>query len=522
MTAASPSAASIAGAGVTTSASDVPALHVAALSKRFGGVVALDGVSFKVEKGSIQGLVGENGAGKSTLVKILAGATHADSGEIHIFGSPTGFKTPGEARDHGLALVHQELAVLPTRSVLANLFVNREPSGWSGVSKRRMAALAQPVLEQLGLSGLDLDAPAGALTIADQQLLEIAKALILTPKVLLLDEPNSALNRQETQRLFAILRQLRADGNTMIYVSHRLEEVLDICDSVTVLRNGKTISTGPTRYLSVANLVDAMLGRSQTELFPPKPATVASTSHSLQVSDVVVPGKIEALNLEAESGELVGIAGLEGSGVESVLPTLFGVLQARGGEVRMPDGGPVPRDALSAARRGIAYIPPDRRRQGLMLENSIASNLAQVSVGALGSPLRAYSASLLDDRASSTIRQLAIKAQSPKAPAQHLSGGNQQKVVIGKWLQISPELILLDDPARGVDVGAKRELFGLIRQMQASGNILLMRSTELSELVGLCDRIIVFYRGRIVAEIDARKTSEKSLLECVNTGIYPD
>jgi ABC-type sugar transport system ATPase subunit len=509
-------------AGTVAPVSGVPALQVVALSKRFGGVVALDGVSFEVKKGSIHALVGENGAGKSTLVKILAGATLADSGEIHIFGSATGFKTPGEAHDHGLALVHQELTVLPPRSVLANLFVNREPSGWFGVSKRRMAALAQPVLEQLGLSGLDLDTPASALAIADQQLLEIAKALILSPKVLLLDEPNSALNRQETQRLFTILRQLRADGNTMIYVSHRLEEVLEICDAVTVLRNGRTISTGPTRGLSVANLVDAMLGRSQTELFPPKPDTIISTSQCLQVRGVIVPGKIEAFNLEAGSGELIGIAGLEGSGVESVLPALFGVLPAQGGEVRMPDGRPLPQNPLSAAQRRIAYIPPDRRRQGLMLEKSIASNLAQVSLGALGSPLRSHPAGLLDERALSTIRQLAIKTRSPTTPAQHLSGGNQQKVVVGKWLQTNPELILLDDPARGVDVGAKRELFGLVRQMQATGKIVLMRSTELSELVGLCDRIIVFYRGRIVAEVDARQTNEKSLLECINTGVHPD
>lgn len=522
MAPATPNVVSTEGAGANAPAPSVPALQVAGVSKRYGGVVALDNVSFEVEKGSIHALVGENGAGKSTLVKILGGATHADSGEIHISGSPTGFRTPGEARDHGLALVHQELAVLPTRSVLANLFVNREPSGWTGVSTRRMAALAQPVLEQLGLSGLDLYSPAGALTIADQQLLEIARALILAPKVLLLDEPNSALNRQETQRLFSILRQLRADGNTMIYVSHRLEEVLEICDAVTVLRNGNSISTAPTEGLSVASLVDAMLGRSQTELFPPKPDAVVSISQNLQIHDVVVPGKIEALNLEAGSGDLIGIAGLEGSGVESVLPTLFGVLSAQCGEVRMPDGGPLPHSALNAAKRRIAYIPPDRRRQGLMLENSIASNLAQVAVSALGSLLRAYSARLLEDRASSTIAQLAIKTQSPRTPAQHLSGGNQQKVVVGKWLQTSPELILLDDPARGVDVGAKRELFGLVREMQAGGKIVLMRSTELSELVGLCDRIIVFYRGRIVAELDAGKTSEKSLLECVNTGVHPD
>ena len=495
-------------------------VSVRGLVKQYGGVIALDGLSLNVAPGDIHAVVGENGAGKSTLMKILAGVVQPDAGRILLDGAEVLMDSPAAARKRGIGIVYQELSLFPQRSVLANLFVNREPLRRGLVSTDAMREMSRELLDRLGLD-VDVDAPVSRLSIGEQQLVELARVLLEEPRLLILDEPNSALNKRETERLFAVLRQLRAAGATMLYVSHRLEEVFAISDRVTVTRNGKDVVTRDREGLTIPEIIDAMIGAHQEDLFPPPlPARKAGTPEQLRVEGVS-GGELQDIRFTARSGEVVGLAGLEGAGVSTLLGVLFGTRNARSGAATFPDGRGLPRSATEAARRGVCLVPADRRRDGLMLDQSILYNMSQVVVGALktGSPL--FSPKEARARAARQIERLRIKTRSPDSFVNHLSGGNQQKVVIGKWLEIAPRVILLDDPTRGVDVGAKREIYELIRQMSADGRIVLFSSTELPELIGLCDRILVLYRGRLAGEVAGGSIDNRTLLHLINTGERP-
>ena len=494
-----------------------PLLEVRHLAKRYGGVVAMADMNLAVEAGTIHAVVGENGAGKSTLMKVLAGAVRPDSGEIILDGRPITIDTPGIARQHGIGIVYQELSLFPERSVLANLFVNREPTRRGFVSLSAMEDQCRPVLDQLGLH-LDLRGPLSRLTIGEQQLVELCRVLIEKPRLLILDEPNSALNRAETLRLFAVLEGLRAQGITILYVSHRLEEVFAITDRITITRNGQDRRTARTADLTMAEVIEGMIGQQREALFPPAlPRKDGVAERQLRVNGVA-GGALKEASFAARSGEIVGLAGLEGSGVSDLLEVLFGIRRADAGSATFPDGRDLPRSPTEAARRGICMVPADRRKNGLMLDKSILFNISNVAVGARNdAPLTFLPAKALE-RAERQIGALRIRAASAWAPANSLSGGNQQKVVIGKWLEIGPDVFLLDDPTRGVDVGAKREIYALIRQMGAGGGIVLFSSTELPELIGLCDRILVIYQGRLVADVAGAALDSKTVLHLVNTG----
>ncbi len=497
-----------------------PIVSVRDLVKRYGGVTALDGLSLEVTPGVIHAVVGENGAGKSTLMKVLAGVVKPDAGQILLEGREVVMDSPAVARRRGVGIVYQELSLFPQRSVLANLFVNREPLRRGLVSTEAMREMSRDILDRLGLN-VDVDAPVGRLTIGEQQLVELARVLLEGPRLLILDEPNSALNERETERLFAILKQLRADGATMLYVSHRLEEVFAISDRVTIARNGKDVATRNREGLTIPEVIDAMIGAHQEDLFPP-PLTPRGVGAPEQLSiEGVCGGELADIRFTARAGEVVGLAGLEGAGVSALLGILFGVRKARSGVAAYPDGGGLPRSATEAARRGVCLVPADRRRNGLMLDQSILFNISQVVVGALRDKSPLFSPKEARMRAERQIERLQIKTRSPDAVVNHLSGGNQQKVVIGKWLEIAPRVILLDDPTRGVDIGAKREIYELIRQMSADGRIVLFSSTELPELIGLCDRILVLYRGRLVGEVAGGSVDNRTLLHLINTGERP-
>jgi ABC-type sugar transport system ATPase subunit len=490
------------------------------LVKRYGGVTALDGLNLDVAPGVIHAVVGENGAGKSTLMKILAGVVQPDAGRILLEGTEVLMDSPAAARKRGIGIVYQELSLFPQRSVLANLFVNREPLRRGLVSTDAMREMSRNLLDRLGLD-VDVDAPVSRLSIGEQQLVELARVLLEEPRLLILDEPNSALNKRETERLFTVLRQLRADGATMLYVSHRLEEVFAISDRVTVTRNGKDVVTRDRDGLTIPEIIDAMIGAHQEDLFPPPMPTRKSGATELLSVEGVSGGELDDIRFTARSGEVVGLAGLEGAGVSTLLGILFGARKARSGAATFPDGSGLPRSATEAARRGVCLVPADRRRNGLMLDRSVLFNISQVVVGALktGSPL--FSAKEARGRATRQIERLRIRTRSPASLVNHLSGGNQQKVVIGKWLEIAPRVILFDDPTRGVDIGAKREIYELIRQMSAEGRIVLFSSTELPELIGLCDRILVLYRGRLAGELAGGSVDNRTLLHLINTGERP-
>jgi ribose transport system ATP-binding protein len=493
------------------------AVAISGLSKRFGGVQALDEMHLEVQPGTIHAVVGENGAGKSTLMKILAGVVRADAGTIELDGEEAAIDSPKAAAERGIGIVYQELSIFPHRSVLANLFVNRERSRWGLVSRRIMRAHARAVVDHVGLH-VDLDAPAGELPVGDRQLVEICRVLLTEPRLLILDEPNSALSERETKRLFAVLRQLTQRGITILYVSHRLEEVFEIADRITVMRNGREVLTRDRPQLTIQEVIEGMIGRRADELFPPPLEGAGGDGAKLVVSRLTVGESLVDVSFEARAGEIVGLAGVEGSGVSLLLGALFGSRKATAGEVSYPDGGHLPRSTTSAARRRISLVPADRRKQGLMLQRSVASNVAHVSVGAMRSRSPWLSRGQLRRSAQRQISALKVRTPSPWVPINQLSGGNQQKVVVGKWLEVAPSVVLLDDPTRGVDVGAKREIFLIIRRLAAEGRIVLFRSTELPELVGLCDRILVFYRGRLAGEFKGGAVDDHALLHAINTG----
>jgi ABC-type sugar transport system ATPase subunit len=340
------------------------------------------------------------------------------------------------------------------------------------------------------------------------------------PRVLILDEPNSALTEHETQRLFDILRDLTAEGITVIYVSHRLEEVFAISDRITVMRNGRLVFTRDRAELSIAEMVRGMVGDDQERIFPPRAEADAAVIEggSLEVRDLTVGDELRDVSFTARPGEIIGLAGLEGAGVATLLGVLFGTRRASAGEVRYPDGEGLPTSPTAAARRGVALVPADRRHQGLLLDRSVSRNIGLVSVGALPSRSPWLDRHELAAAAQRQIERLRIKVGSPDTVVGSLSGGNQQKVVIGKWLTVSPTLMLLDDPTRGVDIGAKHELYVLIRRLAEEGRIVLFRSTELPELVGLADRILIFYRSRLALELRGGEVGDHEVLHAINTG----
>jgi ribose transport system ATP-binding protein len=493
-----------------------PVISVRNLARRFGGVVALADMSLTVARGTIHAVVGENGAGKSTLMKVLAGVVRPDSGVIEIDGRPVSIDGVNAARRHGIGMVYQELSLFPERSVLANLFVNREPVSGGFVSRRAMEERSRGLLVRLGLD-VDVHAPVNRLSIGEQQLVELCRVLLENPRLLILDEPNSALNQRETERLFAVLRDLRADGITMLYVSHRLEEVFAISDRVTITRNGRDVVTKDRAALTIPEVIEGMIGQQREALFPPVlPMKEGTRQQQLEVAGLS-GGRLSDIRFTARSGEIVGLAGLEGSGVSDLLEMLFGMRRARHGTVRFPDGRGLPESSTEAARRQVCLVPADRRHHGLMLEKSILFNISSVVVGARGDGSPWFLPKPALARAQRQIAALRIKG-APHALVHSLSGGNQQKVAIGKWLEIGPQVFLLDDPTRGVDVGAKREIYGLIRQMSAAGGIVLFSSTELPELIGLCDRILVVYQGGLAGEVAGADMDSRTLLHLINTG----
>jgi ribose transport system ATP-binding protein len=516
-----------------------PAIAVSGLSRAYGGVKALVAMDLAVEAATVHAVIGENGAGKSTLMKILAGAVAPDAGTIRVAGREVAFASPQDARRAGIGIVYQELSLFPERSILANLFPDRQPLRRGLVDRAAMRAAATPVLRRIGLDA-DPDTLVGDLDLDERQLVEISRVVLERPRVLILDEPNSALNEHETTRLFAVLRDLRAGGMTMLYVSHRLEEVFEISDRVTVMRNGRLVWTRDRAGLTIPDVVAAMVGTAGGDLFParriaPGPdgaraplagASAAAASSpqaagTLRVEGLTVGDELHDVSFTARPGEIIGLAGLEGSGVATLLGVLFGTRRASAGEVRYPDGAGLPGSPTRAARRGVSLVPADRRNQGLMLDRSVVRNVALVSVGALHARTPWLRPREMVDAARRQIEQLRIKVGDPHTTVGSLSGGNQQKVVIGKWLEVAPRVMLLDDPTRGVDVGAKHEIYLLIRALADEGRIVLFRSTELPELVGLADRILVLYRGRIAFELAGAATTDHEVLHAINTGQPP-
>lgn len=487
-----------------------PLLELRGISKRFAGVQALDNVSFELYAGEVHMLLGENGAGKSTLMKVLCGAHQADTGEFYCQGRPVAMSGPADARRLGIAVIFQEFTLVPYLSVAQNIFLGREPRGHlpGTVNHARMRTEARAIMDQLGMT-LDPDTVVATLGVAQQQMVEIAKALSQDARILVLDEPTAALSDNETEKLFCMIEQLKKRGVAMVYISHRMAEVFSMGDRITILRDGKKVGFRMPGETSPDELVSLMVGRkvdmSYTREFCKAPGELA-----LRVRGVTARSGIRDIDLEVRSGEIVGLAGLVGSGRTEVARAIFGADAINTGSIEIfgqcQNGGPT-----QARRLGAALIPESRKTQGLALIRSVGENLMLASLPRLF-PLGWVSPRRAARQARELIARLRIATPGPGQRVQALSGGNQQKVVIGKWLSAKSRLFIFDEPTRGIDVGAKAEIFALLDALVKQGAAVLMISSELPEIVNVCDRAYVMREGRIAGHLARGQMNEQAIL----------
>jgi rhamnose transport system ATP-binding protein len=490
--------------------SDVPFVELRGIAKSYGGVQALADVGFAIRSRTVHALVGENGAGKSTLVKILTGVVQPDAGELLVDGVPQRIGDPLAAHRLGLIAMYQEPTVFPDLTVAENVYAGRHPrGGLRTVDWRRMRSSVAELLQELGVD-FGPETPVRALGVADRQLLEIAKALSAKARLLIMDEPTAALSPHEVERLFATVRDLRERGVAIVFISHRLEEVTALADAVTVLRDGRHVATRPASELPHGELVRLMVGRSLDALFPKEEAEIGDVV--LRAEGLTRRGFFSNVSFELRRGEIVGLAGFVGAGRTEVARAIFGIDRLDRGALWI-DGLPFrPTTPRAALRRGLAYLPEDRLQQGLVQSMSIARNaslavLPQLTPGGLLRPGRERSL------ARRFMEQLRIKATSPAQVVRSLSGGNQQKVVLSKWLAAEPRILVLDEPTHGVDVGTKADVHRTISGLAAQGLTILLISSELLEILGMSDRVLVMREGRLVAEIDRADASEERIIE---------
>jgi ABC-type sugar transport system ATPase subunit len=474
-----------------------PAVTLSHITKSFAGLKVLKDVSFDVRPGEVHALLGENGAGKSTLIKIMAGLYQPDEGEIAIDGSPVKFATPRDAHAAGIATVHQELLLFPELTVAENIFLGQTPKTRLGMLDwPTMRSRARALLDELESPELDVDAKVGNLSVANRQRVEIARALSQDARVVIMDEPTAALAEADVLRLMDIVARLKSRGVAIVYVSHRMPEIFALADRVTVLRDGVHVGTRNINEVDEAMLVRMMVGRAIDRLFPRKLGE--SGAPVLELREVSYRSAVREISLELKTGEILGVAGLVGSGRTELALTIFGITPATSGTLLL-DGQPVKIDSPEKARDlGIAYIPEDRAIQGLIRTQTIAENIALANLKRLLRGLFVDAAKVLR-AAREAIERFGIRARGPQQIVRELSGGNQQKVVLGKWLSTDPRILIMDEPTRGIDVGAKAEIHQLMRRLAADGKAILMISSELPEVLGMSDRVLVMNSGRIVA-----------------------
>jgi methyl-galactoside transport system ATP-binding protein len=486
-------------------------LEMRHISKEFPGVKALDDVSLTVRPGTVHALMGENGAGKSTLMKCLFGIYHKDGGEIVLDGKNVDFRSSKEALENGVAMVHQELNQALTRSVQDNLWLGRYPTvGGLMVSEKVMRQRTREIFQELEVT-VDPKAIMSTMPVSQRQMVEIAKAVSYDSKIIVFDEPTSSLTETEVEHLFRIINMLRSRGCGIIYISHKMEEILRISDDVTIMRDGQWVATRPAAELTMDEIIRLMVGRELTSRFPPK---------SNKPGDVILDvqhisgryTRLKEASFQLRKGEILGIAGLDGSGRTEVLENLFGVMTREGGSIKLHGREIQNRTPREAIKNGFALLTEERRATGIfgirnIRENTVISNLKNYLLGGF----------CLSDKKMKTDTDWSIQAMRIKTPSQNteirsLSGGNQQKVIIGRWLLTKPEILLLDEPTRGIDVGAKYEIYQLIINLANEGKGIIMVSSEMPELLGVCDRILVMSGGRLAGEVNAAETSQEEIL----------
>lgn len=471
-------------------------LEVRGISKCFPGVKALDEVSFQIRRGEIHALLGANGAGKSTLIKIIAGMYGCDAGEIWINGQPAQIRNPIDAQNLGISVVFQELTVFPDLNVLENIFINREITRWGLYDWKAMRKKTQAIIDDLDL-GFKLTDRVGSLPIAQQQMVEIVKAVSFDAQVLILDEPTSSLSAKETERLFSIMHRLHARGTTIIYISHRLDEIYQNCERITLLRDGKWILTQNLTELPRDELISNMIGRSLAAEFPAKTNTVGEAL--LQAENFNHPGVFNDISFTLHAGEVLGFAGLVGAGRTEVMRALYGAYPKSSGRVLLSGQEVSIRSPLDALKNGIVYATENRKDDGLFMGRSILENVSVSSLSQFSHPL-------LDQRTERqevqrVTDELGLVCSGLSQHAMNLSGGNQQKVCLAKWLLTNPRIFILDEPTKGIDVGAKAEFYRIINELAEKGAGIIVVSSEEQELIGICDRILAMHEGNLTGEL---------------------
>ena len=487
------------------------ALH--GVSKDFAGVKALTDVDFECRRGSIHAILGENGAGKSTLIKIMSGVLEPSAGQVLVKGQPVAFGNPAEAQAAGIVCIFQELSLIPDLTVAENISIDAPPRRFGLIDARAQRARAVELLARIRCADVDPDMMVRDLSLSRRQMVEIAKAIGKNPSVLILDEATSALTARDVETVYDLLADLKAQGVACLFISHRMQEVEKLCDTLSVFRNGQHIETFSKGARSDGEIVRLMIGRDVEAQFPPKPVAQGRRAPVLSVENLRWERRLKGVTLDLAPGEIVGLGGLDGQGQRELLLALFGVL--RGVEGRMVlSGAPYAPGSPAAAKTGatrVALVPEDRKTEGLMLElpiadNLLAAGLKQVSRGPV------IDAGLAGRAVAEGIEALRIKIGRPEDAVGTLSGGNQQKVVIAKWLMIAPDVILLNDPTRGIDVGTKQEIYRLMRSLAEEGRAILFYSSDYAELIGCCDRVAVMYDGRVAAELSGAALTEEAIL----------
>ena len=490
-------------------------INMIGICKSFGANKVLGGVNLHVRPGEVHALMGENGAGKSTLMNILTGIHRADAGTIMVDGKEVTFKNNKDAEEHGIAFIHQELNIWPNLSVLENLFLMNQPKTRFGtIDFKKMREMAEAKCQEIGID-LPLDEIAGECSVGQQQMTEITRSLMLDAKTVIMDEPTAALTERETDRLFEVMKKLKNKGVSIIYISHRMEEVFANCDTITVMRDGQTISSRPTEETNMDQIVGDMVGRVMSEYYPAR--TNVPGDEIFRVEGFTQPGVFRDISFNLRKGEILGVAGLMGAGRPEIMRAIFGVdphesgkLYFEGKEIHIKN----PRDAI---RQGFGFITENRKTEGLILDFSIERNIA------LPSEERLAQSHVINDKkefdfSSELSKRLGVKAQDINLPASTLSGGNQQKVVIAKWVGMHPKLLILDEPTRGIDIGAKKDIYDLMNELTAKGVSIIMVSSELPEVIGMSDRILVIHEGRAAGIVEHKDATQTRIMTLATGG----
>lgn len=491
-------------------------LQMKNIDKKFPGVQALKKVNFELELGEVHALLGENGAGKSTLIKVLGGIHKPDSGEIFINEEAVNIENIKDAQTKGISIIHQEIVLVPHISVADNIFLGREPKTKLGfIDTDKMNKLADEMLTRMGLD-IDVTSPVFKLTIAQQQLIEIVKAVSFDAKIIVMDEPTSSLTDKEVTQLFDIIANLKKQKVSIIYISHRLNELFQISDRVTVMRDGQYVGTKVTSETTKDELINVMVGREMTEYYTRTFHELGETI--LDVKGLTKKGVFDDVNFHVKKGEIVGFAGLIGAGRSEIMRALFGIDQYDSGTIQLEETERKFKNTRAAIDAGISLLPEDRKKEGLVLNNTVAFNM---TLAVLKEFIKGIFVKLKKKNAiiSKYIDSLSIKTPSEEQIVNNLSGGNQQKVVLAKWLAVNPKVLILDEPTRGVDVGAKAEIYAIVDKLANSGMAVIMISSELPEIINMCDRVYVVHSGKISGELKRDEFSQKKIMYYATGGI---